>query len=111
MRETLVEMLHPEFHTIDVESGEEAIEIVEHREIHLVLFDVHMPVLTGIDALRVVKRLRAELPSILLSANWTEPLRAAALELHPSAVLQKPLTRRELVTTVATALDDAYAGN
>lgn len=110
MRETLVEMLHPDFSTIDVESGEEAIEVVENREIHLVLFDVHMPVLTGIDALRVVKQIRRELPSILMSANWTTPLRALALELQPSAVLEKPITRRELVTTVTAALEEAYSG-
>ena len=108
MRETLVEMLHPDFETIDVESGEEAIEVIEHREIHLALFDVHMPVLTGIEALRAVRRFRAELPSILMSANWTDPLRAAALELSPAAVLQKPITRRELVTSVTAALEDAY---
>ena len=108
MRETLVEMLSPEFDTIGVESGEQAIEVVEHREVHLVLFDVHMPVVTGIDALRILKQLRAELPAILMSANWTESLRIAALELHASAVLQKPITRRELVTTVTAALDGAY---
>lgn len=108
MRETLVEMLRPEFETIDVESGEEAIEVVGQQEIHLVLFDLHMPRLTGIETLRVVKQMRSELPSILMSANWTEPLRAAALELHPSAVLQKPISRRELVGSVTTALQETY---
>jgi len=108
MRETLVEMLCPEFAAIDVESAEQAIELVEHEAIDLVLFDVHMPLVTGIDALRIVKRLRAELPAILMSAHWTEPLRIAALELRPAAVLHKPVTRRELVTTVTAALHDAY---
>ncbi|MFV0444962.1 MAG: response regulator [Planctomycetaceae bacterium] len=108
MRETLVEMLQPKFETIDVESGEEAIEVVEHREIHLAIFDVHMPLLTGIEALRLVRRLREELPCILMSANWTDPLRSEALSSQASAVLQKPMSRRELVTTVTTALDEAY---
>ena len=108
MRETLVEMLRPEFETTDVESGEEAIEVVGQQEIHLVLFDLHMPRLTGIETLRVVKQMRSELPSILMSANWTEPLRVAALELQPSAVLQKPISRRELVCSVTTALQETY---
>jgi CheY-like chemotaxis protein len=109
MRETLVEMLQPEFTTIDVESGEQAIEVVEHREIHLAILDVHMPLLSGIEALRLVRRLRLELPCILMSANWTDPLRSEAISSQAAAVLQKPVTRRELVTTVTTALDDAYS--
>lgn len=108
MRETLVEMLRPEFDTIDVESGEEAIEVVQRVEVHLALLDVHMPLVTGIDALREVKRRRIELPCILMSANWTERLRLEAIASDVAAVLQKPMTRRELVTTVTTALDAAY---
>ena len=108
MRETLVEMLHPDFATIDVESGEEALEIIERCEVHLALLDLHMPLLTGLEALREVRRLRDALPCILMSANWTDPLRAQAIESQASAVLQKPMTRRELVTTVTLALDDAY---
>ena len=109
MRATLVDMLQPEFETIDVESAEEAIEVVEQREIHLALFDVHMPVVTGIEALRLVRRLRNRLPCILMSANWTEPLRSEAIASRASAVLQKPMTRRELVTSVTTALGGAYS--
>ena len=108
MRETLVEMLQPEFETIDVESGAEAVEVVEHGEIHLVILDVHMPLLSGIEALRQVRLVRFELPCILLSANWTLPLREEALSCHASAVLEKPVSRRELVTTISSALDDAY---
>jgi CheY-like chemotaxis protein len=109
VRETLVEMLQPDFETLEAESGEEAIELVTRREIHLVLFDVHMPLLTGLEALRVVKRIRAELPCILMSANWDERLQAEAFEAHAHTVLHKPMTRRELVTTVTTALDDAWS--
>lgn len=107
MRETLVEMLQPEFETIDVDSGAEAIEVVEHREIDLALVDLHMPVVTGIDVLRMVRRLRRQLPCILMSANWTEPLKGEAAASRASAVLQKPMTRLELVTTVTTAIEHA----
>jgi CheY-like chemotaxis protein len=108
VRETLAEMLQPAFETLEAECGEEAIKIVEHREIHLVLFDVHMPIVTGLEALRIVKQLRAELPCILMSADWTDSLRLEAIELNASAVLGKPMTRRELVTTVTDALGTAY---
>lgn len=109
MRETLVEMLQPEFETIDVDSGEEAIEVVERREIDLALVDLHMPVVTGIDVLRFLRQLRRSLPCILMSANWTDPLKTEAVASRAAGVLQKPMTRLELVTTVTTALGRAQS--
>ncbi len=108
VRETLVDMLQPRFQALEAESGEEAIELIEQREIHLVLFDLHMPVLTGLEALKVIRASHAELPGILMSANWTDRLRAEAYAAEVHAVLDKPMTRKELVMTVATALDAAY---
>jgi CheY-like chemotaxis protein len=105
-RETLVEMLPPEFDPICVETGDEAIEVVERRDIHLALFDVHMPVLTGVEVLRLVKRLRADLPCILMSADWTQQLRWEAREARAHTLLAKPVSRTDLVTTVTLALDD-----
>ncbi|MEZ6065760.1 MAG: response regulator [Planctomycetaceae bacterium] len=109
VRETLVDMLQPDFGTITVESGEEALEVVEHEEVHLLLLDVHMPILTGLDALRVVRHRRAELPCILMSADWTAPLRLEAIESQATAVLDKPMTRRQLVATITIALEETYS--
>lgn len=104
-RETLLEMLPPQFDPICVERGDAAIEVVENREIQLALFDVHMPVMTGVEVLRAVKRLRAELPCILMSADWTQELRLEALEADAFTLLSKPVSRVELVSTVTLAMD------
>lgn len=107
-RETLVEMLEPAFAPICVDTGEEAIEVVEQRDIHLALFDVHMPVLTGLEALRVVKQRHSRLPCVLMSADWTQQLRREALEARAHTLLQKPVSRWELVTTLTAALEAAW---
>lgn len=103
-RETLEEILAPHFQTLTVECAEQAIEVVEHDPIDLVLFDMHMHLLTGLEALGIVKQLRSELPCILITADLTDLLRAQAMEAQAHAVLKKPIARRELLIQVGSAL-------
>lgn len=103
-REALEEILEPHFLTLTVECGEQAIEVVEHDPIDLVLLDMHMHVLTGLESLSIVKQLRADLPCILITADLTDGLRAQAIEARAHSVLKKPVTRRDLLTHVGIAL-------
>ena len=105
-RETLKLVLEPYFHTVEAESGEEAIEIVERRPVDLALFDMHMHVLTGLEALRIIRERHVILPCILITADATDALRRDAVEAY--SVLQKPVSKSELVQTVSTALAKAY---
>jgi CheY-like chemotaxis protein len=107
-RETVVDVLSPHFATLDVASGEAAIDIVQHDRVDLVLFDLHMPTLTGLRALQLVKSVRAGLPCVMMSADWTIELRNQAMEAECHSVLDKPMTRVELLSTVSTALGEAY---
>ena len=66
LRETLCEVLSPQgFRTLLAEDGEQAVRIVRTERVHLVLLDMHMPKLTGLETLRQVKQLKALLPCIL----------------------------------------------
>lgn len=107
-RETLEIILEPHFQTLAVECAEQAIEVVEHDPIDLVLFDMHMHVLTGLEAMVLVKQLRAELPCILITADLTDALRQKALAAQAHAVLKKPVARRDLIMQVGTALCSIY---
>lgn len=107
-RETLEIILEPHFLTLTVECAEQAIEVVEHDPIDLVLFDMHMHILTGLEALVLVKQLRADLPCILITADLTDALRQQALAAHAHAVLKKPVARRDLILQVGTALCSVY---
>ena len=94
--------------TFDVESGEEAIEIAESRRIDIVLLDMHMHELTGLETLRVLKAMNEELPCILITASVDDDLRRDADDANAFRVLGKPVRRAELVTTVSMALLEAY---
>ena len=107
-RGTLCEIFEPFFRLIEAQSGEEAIELASHEEVHLALFDMHMQRLTGLEALRQLKEIYIVAPCILITADYTTELCDDAAQAHAFTVLKKPITKRELVATIATAVDSAY---
>ncbi len=107
-RNVLKELFNPYFELYEAESGEEAIELVEQFQVDLVLLDMHMDVLTGLEAVRIMKQINAILPCILITADATDELRQDASEANAFEVLSKPFKRQELVSTVSDALLETY---
>jgi len=108
-RETLRVGLEPRgFKTILAGDGEEALKIVRTREVHLVLLDMHMPKLTGLETLRLLKQFRAMLPCILLSAQLDELLIEQARLAQAFSVLAKPITLGQLTGILRQALERTY---
>ena len=104
-RETLRDVFEPEgFCTFLAEDGLEAFEIVCTAPVHLVLLDMHMPRLNGVETIRRVHEIKPELPCILLSAALDERIIQAAKEVFAFSVLGKPCSRRQLTTLVHRAL-------
>lgn len=108
-RSTLRDVFEPRgFRTILAGDGVEALEIVARQPVHLVLFDMHMPRLTGLEAIRQVKRLHPILPCILISARLDDEITQAAFDAHAYRVLAKPIGVRTLTDVVRQALADVY---
>ncbi|MFH1302531.1 MAG: response regulator [Planctomycetota bacterium] len=107
-RNVLKELFAPYFRLFEAESGEEAVELVEQIRVDIVLLDMHMDVLTGLEAVRIMKQINAILPCILITADATDELRQDASAANAYEVLSKPFKRQELVSTVSHALLDAY---
>ena len=104
-RDTLAQMLKDRgFSTITATSGEEAIEIVRVETIHLVFFDMHMPRMTGLEALQQVRIFNELLPAILVTADATRELIRLALQAQVYSVIPKPVNKSVLLHTLARAL-------
>ncbi|MCR9292843.1 MAG: response regulator [bacterium] len=90
--------------------GREAVEIVQSESgLHLVLLDVHMPRLSGIEALGEIRKLEENiLPCILMSAQFDEQIVRQAEQLDTASLLSKPFTLRDLTGTVEGILQHAY---
>lgn len=109
LRETLAEVLEPQgFRTLLAADGEQALRVVQAEPVHVVLMDMHMPRLTGLETIRLVKQIRALLPCILMSAKADERLVLQAERVQAFTVLPKPLTGRTIVQTVNFALRRNY---
>src|SRR5688572_5239209 len=78
-RETLREVFEVRgYQTWLAGDGEEALHILKHHSIHVVVIDMHMPRLDGLGAVRLARELRIAIPFILLSAALDERLMEAA---------------------------------
>lgn len=97
------------FRTILAGDGEEALQIVHGETVHLVLLDMHMPRLTGLETLRLLKEFRAMLPCILLSAQLDDLIIEQAQRAHADFVLAKTVTIGQITNTVRQSLQRTYA--
>lgn len=107
-RKTIRGILEPFFSLIEAESGEEAIEIVEFERVDIVLLDMHMHVLNGLETIRILKALDLQAPCILLTSDTSEELRQNARDADAFSVLAKPVSKTDLVTTISTAVETVY---
>ena len=107
-RETLRGVFEPRgFDTLVAADGEQAVGIVRKR-IHLLLTDMHMPRMTGLEAIRRVKEFSRVIPCILISAELDETLAEEARKAEAFSVLPKPVRYREVTLAVSDALQVVY---
>jgi len=108
-RDALRDIMEPEgFETLLASSGEEAIELVRGHTVHLVLLDMHMPTLTGLETLLLVRQINAMLPAILVTGDPTDSLVRRAIQAQFYSVIPKPVSKSVLLYTVLKALARFY---
>src|SRR6184192_2641354 len=108
-RDALRSIVEPEgYRTFLAGSGEEALDIVREREVDLALLDMHMPRLTGLETLELVRQINAFLPCILVTADATEALMRQAFQARAYSVIPKPVSKNVVIYMVVRALVRVY---
>jgi two-component system sensor histidine kinase RpfC len=95
-----------------VENGEMALDALDAKDFDLVIMDMHMPVMGGVEATKLYRMAhldRPHLPIVALTADATEAARRKAEEAGMDACLEKPVDVATLLQTIA-ALVPAEAG-
>jgi two-component system sensor histidine kinase/response regulator len=85
------------------EDGRQAVERVSQVDYDMVLMDVQMPTMNGIDAARAIRLLKsgATLPIVALTANAFEEDRRRCLDAGMDDYITKPFTQDQLLSAVA----------
>jgi CheY-like chemotaxis protein len=109
-REALGEALEQRgFRTLLAEDGGRAVELVQVDLVHLVLFDMQMPRLTGLEAFAVIRQtLDRILPAVLMTADATNDLIRRAFQAQVFSVIPKPVNLNIVLNTLSRALEKAY---
>ena len=109
VRETFREIFEPVgYRTLLAESGEEAIDIVQGQDVHILLMDMHLPKLTGLETMEIVRQIKGLLPMILISAEHSDSLLRKALSAQAFCVLAKPVSKNAVIYVVTRALEKFY---
>ena len=102
--ETLVERLRMRgLDTVGVASGERALEVMEEREFGVVVLDVGMPGMSGLEALVEIKKSFTGVQVILLSGHADVDLAVRGMDMGAFQYLVKPVPIDELVYRVEDA--------
>ena len=84
------------YKTASVNNGSEAFRKLAKESFDLIVTDVRMPGLTGLDILPRIKKLQPDAPIIVITAFGTEEVQRKALERGANAYLEKPIHFSEL---------------
>jgi PAS domain S-box-containing protein len=89
------------FKIIEAYNGKQAVELFKtHSEIDLVLMDIKMPIMNGVEAMKQLKKIKPSLPIIAISAFAMESDKQKALEQGFDSYLSKPIDKNLLFNTI-----------
>ena len=95
---------------VGASSGNQCLEVVQNRRIDLIILDVMMPVMDGLEVCQQLKKIAPSVPVILLTARDDMMTRAAAMDLGVSEFVAKPVNNRDLLNRVRTQLRNLELG-
>jgi len=88
------------FETDSVSNGSEAFRILVRELFDLVITDIRMPGLTGLDILPGIRKLQPEVPIIVITAFGSEEIRDRAMARGATSYLEKPIHFHNLRTLI-----------
>ena len=108
VRDSIKMILEYEGYSVQfAENGPQALQKVQGSEIQMMLLDVKMAGMDGMEVLQKVREKNAELPVIMISGHGTIETAVEATKLGAFDFLPKPLDRDKLIITIRNALQQA----
>ena len=87
-------------------NGQEAVEMAGKTDYDIVLMDIKMPVMDGLEATKVIKEKHPDLPIIALTANAFDSDRQLAFDAGCDDFLSKPVSSDQCIKTIKKCLGE-----
>jgi two-component system alkaline phosphatase synthesis response regulator PhoP len=91
------------FRVITATDGQQALAMFRHEQLDLIVLDLNLPKMDGLDVCRAIRR-ESNVPIIMLTARVEETDRLIGLEIGADDYIVKPFSPREVVARVRTVL-------
>jgi two-component system, NtrC family, nitrogen regulation response regulator NtrX len=105
IRDSLKMILEYEgYEPLFAENGKRALELVDEEPIGIVLLDIKMPGMDGLEVLENIRKKDEDLPVIMISGHGTIETAVEATKKGAYDFLQKPLDREKILVTIRNAL-------
>ena len=105
VRQTLSEWMRKKnFHVFEAEGGRQAMEMIQRDDPDIVISDVVMPGMDGIQLLKEAKAVKADIPFLMISGYPSCATAVDIMKYGASDYLPKPFTPEELVHRVSRTL-------
>ncbi len=108
IRRVLVKILSEENDTYQLEEAEDGLkgmEAIKHSDYDLVLCDIKMPKMDGVEVLEAARKIKPEIPFIMISGHGNLDTAVNTMRLGAFDYISKPPDLNRLLTTVRNALD------
>jgi two-component system, OmpR family, KDP operon response regulator KdpE len=92
------------FQVSEASRGEEALQVLRASTYDVVLLDVNMPGLGGIETLRRIRSFAPRMPVLMLTVRDQEEDKVEALDLGADDYVTKPFSTRELIARIRSAV-------
>ena len=90
---------------LQASNGAEAFDLYESNKPDIILTDIHMPVLNGIEFVKKVRQIDRDIPIVMITAHTDKKYLLEAVELHMEKYIIKPMTGMFIVIKKSTFLD------
>lgn len=95
-----------DYHILQAGNGQEALQVLDQETVDLILVDIMMPILNGLDMLQMVKERDPAQLVIVMTGFADKDILLRALKAHADDFIQKPINLLQLKTTIEKALEN-----
>ncbi|MGD8782252.1 MAG: response regulator [Ignavibacteria bacterium] len=106
-RKRIIDMIKSDdFEIIEAQDGQQALDKINDKNPDLVLLDLLMPKITGIELLKILKEKNINVPVIVISADIQESTKQECKKLGAIEFLNKPPQKEVLNNSIKAIIDN-----